>query len=114
MSDNPSLPKARGPTIIAARAVEEGMETLDFRSNSGQGPAPVPQPSNSERRPEAKPASRVDEQISVGRVMKALFPDGIQIADEEQFATMRCSTRWSPALPSSRSQTCPIRLPCAT
>ena len=88
MSDNPSLPKARGPTIIAARAVEEGMEALDFRSNSGQGPAPVPQPPNSERRPD-KAASLVDEQVRVGRVMKALFPDGIQIADEEQFATMR-------------------------
>jgi hypothetical protein len=31
----------------------------------------------------------MSKQVRVGRLMKALFPDGIQIADEEQFATMR-------------------------
>jgi hypothetical protein len=97
MSDHPSLPKAQVPPIIAAKAVEEQIEKLEFRRASGQGPTAAPQrptpppqpPSASEPPPEAKHASRLDEQFSIGRVMKALFPDGIQIADEEQFATMR-------------------------
>ncbi len=89
MSDNPPLPKARIPAIIAARSVDEQIEKLEFRSPSGQAPDPAPQVSVAAPQPLAKHASRVDEQFSVGRVMKALFPDGIQIADEEQFATMR-------------------------
>ena len=89
MSDHPPLPKGQVPTILAAKAVEQEMETLDFRSTPGRGPAPVPQPPDTDRRLDARPASRVDEQVNVGRVMKALFPDGIQIVDEEQFATMR-------------------------
>ena len=90
MSNGPSLPIARIPSVLAATAVEEEMEKLEFRGQGGQEPAPSPKPViAAERGPEIKHNSRVDEQFRVGRIMKALFPDGIQIANEEQFATMR-------------------------
>ncbi len=89
MSNGPSLPIARIPSVLAASAVEEEMERLEFRGPSAQDTGPVVKAVTPERPPEAKHNSRVDEQFRVGRVMKALFPEGIQIANEEQFATMR-------------------------
>jgi hypothetical protein len=90
MSNGPSLPIARIPSVLAASAVEEEMERLEFRGPAGQDTGPALKPVTTERTaPEAKHNSRVDEQFRVGKVMKALFPEGIQIGNEEQFATMR-------------------------
>jgi hypothetical protein len=67
MSDYPPVPKAQFPNILAAKAVEEGIESLDFRRPSGPGSETVPSAPSANPTPDRQSDPRIHEQVSVGR-----------------------------------------------
>ncbi len=99
MSSNPQKPNVRMPvanvsTLPNVTAIEEDFEKLEFSGNpTSEGLPRVDAREAAERQSVNKSKAAIDGCMRTGEVMKALFPDGIHIGSEEQFAAFRLFDR---------------------
>ncbi len=99
MNMNPQNPRVPMPVskpleVLKTPAIEEDIEKLQFRTtpttDSGVG---SDAPRSAERESVDKNKAAIDGCLRTGEVMKALFPEGLQLKDEEEFAIFRLFDR---------------------
>ena len=99
MSSNPQKPNVRLPVANVSAlpnvtAIEEDFEKLEFSGNATSESTTRFDAREVVERPSGdKSKAAIDGCLRTGEVMKALFPDGIHIGSEEQFAAFRLFDR---------------------
>lgn len=99
MSSTPQKPNVRLPvanvsTLPNVTAIEDDFEKLEFSGiATSEGAARFDAREAAEQHSEDKSKAAIHGCMRTGEVMKALFPDGIHIGSEEQFAAFRLFDR---------------------
>jgi hypothetical protein len=87
------MPAANVSTLPNATPIEEDFENLQFRgTHTDKGPNSEA-PASNQRQLEDKNKAAIEGCIRTGELMKVLFPDGVKLKSEEEFAAFRLFDR---------------------
>ncbi len=85
------LPISTLPEFLQSNPIEEDIATLQVRGQ--RDAADHEAPAASERHAEAAGAANVDPSVRTAEVMKALFPNGLQLTSDIDFAAFQLFSR---------------------
>jgi len=82
------MARAKPLELLKTPAGEEDVETRQHESGANRAAASGPE-SHNEDRSEIETRAAIDHCRRAAEVMKALFPDGVQLKSDQQFAVFR-------------------------